>query len=82
MCVARAVPRHEVRSVKAADEAVQKEWDKLQAVPCWDASTVRPWAEVRREADETGETVHIGELCELCFEKGSELPEGHPDTKV
>jgi len=34
-----------------------------------------------REARQTGKEVHFGYLLGLCFEKGSELPEGHLDRK-
>ena len=34
-----------------------------------------------REARLANEEVHFGYLLGLCFEKGSELPEGHPDRK-
>ena len=33
------------------------------------------------EANRAGETIHIGSLHEICVEKGSELPEDHPDRK-
>jgi hypothetical protein len=47
----------------------------------WDEVVVREWADVAREARQTGKEVHFGYLLGLCFEKGSELPEGHPDRK-
>ena len=48
----------------------------------WDVSKVREKKDVIAEARKTGDKVHIGYVCPLCFEKGSELPEGHPDRKL
>ena len=38
--------------------------------------------DIKRAADAAGKTVHFGSLCELVYEKGSELPEGHLDRKM
>ena len=53
----------------------------MEQYPCWDLAKVRPFAEVQREANEQGVTIHIGSLHELCMEKGSELEEGNPERK-
>ena len=37
--------------------------------------------DVRAEARNSKNTVHFGMITELCFEKGSELPEGDPERK-
>ena len=39
------------------------------------------WEKVRREANNVGETIHVGSLHEFCTEKGSELAIDHPDRK-
>ena len=57
------------------------EWDRLRMMGTWDEVVVREWADVAREARQAGKEVHFGYLLGLCFEKGSELPEGHPDRK-
>ena len=57
------------------------EWERLRKMWTWDEVVVRKWADVAREARQAGKEVHLGYLLGLCFEKGSELPEGHPDRK-
>ena len=42
---------------------------------------VREWAEVAKEARQAKREVHFGYLLGLCFGKGSELPDRHPDKK-
>ena len=42
---------------------------------------VREWADVAKETRQANKEVHFGYLLGLCFEKGSEFPEGHPDRK-
>ena len=54
---------------------------KLIDQGCWDTSNVRSWREVCEEPERNGETVHIGEIYEICVEKGSELPPTHRDRK-
>ena len=36
-------------------------------------------SEVRRQAKKDNVTVHFARIFDLCVEKGSELPDGHPD---
>ena len=79
--VARAVPKKEVREVEAADKACKAEWHRLELKGCWDVKGVRPWREVKAEANRKGEVIHVGALHELCFEKGSELEVGDPNRK-
>jgi hypothetical protein len=57
------------------------EWERLRKMGTWDEVVIREWADVAREARQAGKEVHFGYLLGLCFEKGSELPEGHPDRK-
>ena len=47
----------------------------------WDETVVLEWRDVAKAARQNGEEVHFGYLLGLCFEKGSELPEGHKDRK-
>ncbi len=66
--------------------AVDKEWDKLATMPhpdgqgsgVWDISAVRECRQVREEANKKNETIHIGTVAELCFQKGSELEDDDP----
>ena len=37
---ARTVGRREVRETSAADEACRKEWDRLEAIGCWNPDSV------------------------------------------
>ena len=78
-CVARPVSRAERKKIPKAMAEMKKEWDRLRNMGTWDDYTVRGWKEVAREARLANQEVHFGYLLGLCFEKGSELPEGHPD---
>ena len=50
------------------------EWDKLKGISAFRTGTVRPRADVEREAKAKNKTAHFGDLMELCHEKHSELP--------
>ena len=47
----------------------------------WIIESVREWDDVRAEAKRKGKKVHVGKVFEICVEKGSELPKGHPLRK-
>lgn len=89
LAVARKVKRAEVLRVPAAQLAMEKEWNKLANAPhpdgqgkgVWDISSVREAADVRKEAINKGEDVHLGRIAELCFQKGSELSDDDPKKK-
>ena len=74
-CVARPVGRAEINRERKAQEALQKEWDRLRARKVWDIdpTAVREWRDVAREARAQGKEAHMGMLFEICVEKGSEL---------
>ena len=76
--VARPVNKAEVRTTPAAQQALQKEWDKLRAAGCWNESGVREWADVAAEARRKNAKAHVGMIFDICVEKGSELPKGDP----
>ncbi len=80
-CVARPVDRAERKAVKAAQNAVDDEWRKLRAVPCWDEKAVREASDVVRESKKTGKTVHFDRIFDMCVQKGSELPDSHKGKK-
>ena len=48
----------------------------------WDEASAREASDVRAQARQDGKTVHVGRICELCHEKGSELAGGDPEKKV
>ena len=87
--VARKVKRGEVVRTPLARNAVDDEWRKLEQRPhpdgdgvgTWDCDSVRESSDVRAEARSKSFTVHFGSIAELCFERGSELPEGDPHRK-
>jgi len=87
--VARKVPIKEAMANAKARAALDKEYKKLEDVAwpdgkgrgCWDYSKVSSARVVREDARRKGETVHFGRIVELCFEKGSELPEGDSERK-
>ena len=96
--VARKVPRNKWKepAAKAAldkewDKLVNLPWPKgpVPGKPgsgsgkgCWDYAGVREAADVRNEARTKGVKMHFGRVAELLYEKGGELPEGHPDRKM
>ncbi len=75
VAVARSVGKKEMYSNPLALKAVREEWDRLRKKQCWseDAKSVREWKHVAAEARNSETTVHIGRLCCICVEKGSEL---------
>jgi hypothetical protein len=81
--VARSVKKKEMYSNPKAQEAVRQEWDRLRAKRCWSEGkdAVREWKDVAHEARTTNTTVHVGRLCCICVEKGSELKEDDPKRK-
>ena len=87
--VARKVNRYEIDKVPEARDAVNGEWDKLASLPhpdskgkgTWDIGKVREANEVRQEARDADQTVHFGQIAELCFQKGAELEDGDPLKK-
>lgn len=78
-CVARPVGKAEIKAEPKAQQALQKEWDRLKERHTWRTGTsqkedgVREWRDVAREARTAGTEVHLGMLYAICVEKGSEL---------
>ena len=71
----------EVDRTPDAKAAMDKEWKKLTDKGCWLEDKVREFPDVQREAQHQKRKMHIGRIFEICSQKGSELPEGHPDQK-
>ena len=82
MCIRdRPVGKAEIATQPKAQAALDKEWNKLVVAKVWDEDKPQEWSTLARAARETGETIHVGRVFELCTEKGSELPDGDPDKK-
>ena len=63
-----------------AQKALNDEWTRLRAVQrpdgksgCWDVEAVMEWRDVKRAAQVSGTTAHIGRVFATCVEKDSEL---------
>ena len=76
--VARVVSQAETPEAKAA---MDKEWQKLVDKSCWLEKKVREYRDVAREAKAKEAKAHFGRIFEICSQKGSELPKGHPEQK-
>jgi hypothetical protein len=80
-CVARSVNKAEIAANKEAQIAVDKEWDRLVKAKAWDVTKVAEWSTVAAKHRTNNTKGHIGRVFEICTEKGSEFPAGHPDRK-
>ena len=60
-----------------AKEATDAEWGRLRTMHTWDEYDVHEWRDMQARLEKS----HVGRIFEICVEKGSELPEGHPDRK-
>ena len=54
---------------------------KLVDKSCWLEKKVREYHDVAREAKAKEAKAHFGRIFEICSQKGSELPKGHPEQK-
>ena len=81
VAVARKVPASEIAKNSVARDKMRDEHNKLTDHGVWDLSGVRSWSDVAAEAKRKGTKAHRGNVFGLCFEKGAELPAGHPDRK-
>ena len=86
-CVARSVSRPERLSTPAAMKAMDKEWDRLRSVKhahgvgVWNEAAVAEKSSVVARANAAKEVAHFGRIFDACVEKGSELPDVHPEKK-
>ena len=67
--------------IPAARPALEKEWNALEKIRCWDLDSVEEYDAVRNNATRDGRTVHFGRVFALSTLKGSELPEGDPGRR-
>ena len=74
--VARPVNKKEIKSNPKAQESLDIEWNKLVKKTAWLYDTVQEWSAVSDGAKRKGKKVHVGNVFEICVEKGSELPAG------
>ena len=79
--VARPVGQKEIRNTPDAQRSLDVEWVKLEFKPAWLYDKVREWDDVSSEAVRAHAKVRVGNVFELCVEKGSELPKGNPLRK-
>ena len=67
------IPMGQAMRIPAAKAAVEKEWKKLEDKNAWMLDTVKPRAEVIRDAKARSKRVYFGSLMDLCHVKHSEL---------
>ena len=81
--VARPVGQKELMQNPKAQASLDVEWEKLMKKRAWDMDmeSVCEWERVSGDSQKSGRKVHVGEIFEICVEKGSELPEGDPLRK-
>ena len=79
--VARVVSQAEIDRTPEAKAAMDTEWQKLVDKSCWLEKKVREYREVAREAKAKEAKAHFGRIFEICSQKVSELPKGHPEQK-
>ena len=72
-CIARRVKQAEIDAKPDAQQALQKERDRLQAVPVWDLANPVSWREVSAKARAEGTKAFIGDIMPLVYQKHSEI---------
>ena len=69
----KPIPIPRAMNIPDAKVAVDKEWEKLEKWPAWQATRVKNRKEVLEMAHEEGRTVHFVPLVDFCHLKDSEL---------
>ena len=80
-CIARRVYQKEISEKPKAQEALQKERTRLEAIPVWDLNNPVSWAEVSAEARRNNKKAYIGDIMPLVYQKHAEL-EGESPLKT
>ena len=80
--VARSVSKNEYLKNPSAKQAMDLEWKKLRDKGCWDESQVKELSHVKRDAAANKAEIHIGEILELCMEKGQRIRDRRSGEKV
>ena len=78
-CVARPVGKREVQANQKAQESLDVERCRLSEKGVWDEAHPREWNDVRREASDKGESIHIGCMFDFCVE---EFRDGSREAEV
>jgi hypothetical protein len=84
--IARSVNRKEMRENALAIAAMDLEWSRLRTAGpekkgAWREDLVEPWHVVKKRYNDLSQAVHVGDLLEVCVQKGHELPDT-PENKV
>ena len=80
--VARNLTNREIRENPDAIKAMSHEFNRLDNKGTWDLNSVSEWSQVSNQAKAEGKKVHVGRVFGIGTEKGSELPENHPERKL
>ena len=67
--VARPVSKKERQSNPKAQMAIQKEWDRLRDIGCWDESQVYEWSDLASWARDRKIDLHVGRIFDILVEK-------------
>ena len=78
LLVAEPVSRAQRLKIPKAQEACNKEWDKLLRRDTWDPTSVREWNFTCLEAKRLNSKVHVAKIFEICVVKGAELDDSDP----
>ena len=79
--VRKFIPMPQAMKIPAAEEAVDKEWEKLEKISAWDLTEVRNKSEVIDEARTKGIKVHFASLMDICPLGDAELEAKHQTYK-
>ena len=77
-CIARRVYKKEIDAEPCAQAALQKERERLEAVPVWDLHNPVSWKEVSAEAIRNNTKAYIGDIMPLVYQKHSEIKGNDP----
>ena len=78
--VHKLIPMLQAMKIRAAKEAVDKAWRKLENISAWNLAKIRSKSEVI-EAGHKGVKVHFASLMDICHLKNSELEKKHQKYK-
>ena len=70
-----------IPAAKAAQAAVDKEWEKLEKISAWNLTKVKSKKQVIDEARMSGATVHFASLMDMFHLKNAELDAKHQKYK-
>ena len=79
--VHKIIPMPQAMKIPAANEAVDKDWGKLEKISAWNLAKVRNKSEVIDEARHKGVQVHFASFMDIRHLKSSELEKKHQKYK-